>query len=95
LRWGDVGFCVVNPLDQRLLETAERLLGVTERETAASRKVWREHGNMLSAGVFFALGVHVETIRPSAGDVGLLVALGPGITCDAALLRWQGELNVC
>jgi alkylresorcinol/alkylpyrone synthase len=94
LRWGDVDFCMVNPLDPRLLDTAQRLLGVTERETAASRQVWREHGNMLSAGIFFSLGVHVETTRPSEGDVGLLVALGPGITCDATMLRWQGELNV-
>jgi len=94
LRWGDVAFCMVNPLDPRLLDSAQRQLGITERETAAPRKVWREHGNMLSAGILFALAAHVETTRPSEGDVGLLVALGPGITCDATMLRWQGELNV-
>ena len=44
-------------------------------------------GNLSSASVLFMLS-DVMAEGPSAGDTGLMLALGPGFACEMLMLRW-------
>ena len=43
---------------------------------------------MSSPTVLFVLNEVVRDGEPRAGDWGVMVALGPGMAAEAALLRW-------
>jgi len=89
-----LAFGLVNPSERRLAHAIADHLDFPPTAKAAADAVWREHGNTLAAGPVLMLRQLAESLTPADGDVGLLVALGPGITCDLLLLRWQGALPV-
>jgi len=43
---------------------------------------------MSSPTVMFVLDEVVRNGDPRAGDLGIMVALGPGMAAEVALLRW-------
>jgi alkylresorcinol/alkylpyrone synthase len=45
-------------------------------------------GNLSSASVLFVLGELLESGEARPGDVGLLMAMGPGFCAELVLLRW-------
>ena len=45
-------------------------------------------GNMSSASVLFVLRDTIDTRRPKAGELGLLLAMGPGFCSEIVLIRW-------
>ncbi len=53
-----------------------------------SRTALRNYGNMSSPTVMFVLDEVVRTGDPRPGDWGIMVALGPGMAAEVALLRW-------
>ena len=53
-----------------------------------SRAVLRNYGNMSSPTVMFVLDEVVSNGDPRPGDWGIMVALGPGMAAEVALLRW-------
>ena len=59
----------------------------------ASWRVLERYGNMSSASVFFVLKELQKTAPPAEGDLGLMMAFGPGLTCELVLLRWHGRLH--
>jgi len=46
------------------------------------------NGNMSSPTVMFVLEEVVRSGDPRPGDWGLMIALGPGMAAEVALLRW-------
>ena len=87
-----LGFLVVNPRNERLLAVLAHLLSIPESFLAPARQVWESRGNTLSVGPLYLLQVLQRTDPPRDGDLGLVVVLGPGVSCDLMLLRWQGEV---
>ena len=55
---------------------------------AYSRAVLRDYGNMSSPTILFVLDQIQRQGQPAPGDYGLLMAFGPGLTMEAALIRW-------
>lgn len=53
-----------------------------------SRAVMLNFGNMPSPTVMFVLDEVIRTGDPQSGDWGVMVALGPGMAAEAALVRW-------
>lgn len=45
-------------------------------------------GNLSSASVLFVLGELLDSREPKPGDLGLLVAMGPGFCSELVLLEW-------
>lgn len=87
----DLRFHVINPSDHRVLETVSSVLGISENGMRPAWAAWEQHGNTLSAGPLYVLDAVRRLAPPAPGDLGLAVAMGPGLTCDLLLLRWQGE----
>jgi alkylresorcinol/alkylpyrone synthase len=79
---------VFHPGGRRILEALEEVLEVTGGETAPSREVLRDYGNVSSATVLFVLDEWLNRRRPPAGSHGLLGAFGPGFSSELVVLRW-------
>jgi predicted naringenin-chalcone synthase len=88
LRRADIRHWVLHSAGQRVLERAQRDLGLSDADLAAPRAVLRRYGNMSSATVLFVLQEVLDRNRPAPGDWGAMLALGPGFAVEGALLRW-------
>lgn len=69
----------------------EAIGAALERDRSALERSWRslaEVGNLSSASVLFVLGDLLESGEAQPGDLGLLVAMGPGFCAELVLLRW-------
>jgi predicted naringenin-chalcone synthase len=84
----DVRFWVLHSAGRRVIENAQALLGLSDADVAYSREVLRRYGNLSSATVLFVLDAVLRSGRPRPGDVGLMMALGPGFAAEGAILRF-------
>jgi len=88
LRRDDIAHWILHSAGHRVLERAQRDLGLSEGALAAPRAVLRRFGNMSSATVLFVLEEVLRSQAPRPGAWGLMAALGPGFAAEGALLRW-------
>ena len=88
LRQEDVRFWVLHSAGRRVIENAQVLLGLSDADVAYSRDVLRRYGNLSSATVLFVLDAVLRSGRPRPGDIGLMMALGPGFAAEGAILRF-------
>jgi predicted naringenin-chalcone synthase len=84
----DVRFWVAHPGGRKVVDNVQKHLGLSDEELRFSKTVLRNYGNMSSATVLFVLDEVVRTGGPHPGDWGVMLALGPGMAAEAALLRW-------
>jgi predicted naringenin-chalcone synthase len=88
LRHEEVRFWVLHSAGRRVIENAQALLGLSDADVAHSRDVLRRYGNLSSATVLFVLDSVLRIGQPRQGDVGLMIALGPGFAAEGAVLRF-------
>ncbi len=74
---------------RKILEECQACLNLTDLQMTPSYDILLSNGNMLSASALFSLHRMLHTHHPQPGDLGLLVALGPGITAGAVLMTWD------
>jgi alkylresorcinol/alkylpyrone synthase len=70
-----------------VLEAFSRALELPDGALDASWRSLARAGNLSSAAVLHVLAEQLDV--HSAGTVGLLFALGPGVTSELVLLRWS------
>lgn len=83
-----IRFWVIHPGGRKVINDVQAYLGLTDQQTQFSRTVLRNYGNMSSPTVMFVLDEVVRNGDPHPGDWGVMVALGPGMAAEVALLRW-------
>ena len=83
LRLSDVGSWAIHPGGPRILEAAEQALGLSERDTAASREVFARYGNMSSPTVLFVVR---RLMEQGARRPCVCLGFGPGLVAEATLL---------
>ena len=88
LRRSDVRFWGIHPGGALILDYLERALELDPEALRFSRRVLREYGNLSSATVLFVLDEMRRSGEPRPGDLGVLMAFGPGLTFESCLLRW-------
>jgi predicted naringenin-chalcone synthase len=88
LTQSDVRFWVVHPGGRKVIDNVQNHFGLTEDQLRFSRTVLRNYGNMSSPTVMFVLDEIVRSGEPHAGDWGAMIALGPGMAAEVALLKW-------
>jgi alkylresorcinol/alkylpyrone synthase len=84
----DVRHWICHSGGPRVLEAFEQAL---ELPRAALQRTWDslgEVGNLSSASVLFVLRDLLESGEARPGDLGLLLAMGPGFCSELVLLRW-------
>lgn len=88
LSQSDIRFWVIHPGGRRVIDSVQKHLGLSDRDLQFSNSVLRNYGNMSSATVMFVLDEVMRNGNPSPGDWGVMMALGPGMAAEAALIRW-------
>jgi alkylresorcinol/alkylpyrone synthase len=74
----------------KVLRAFEEALELPEHALARSHRSLEQTGNLSSASVLFVLGelLDAEGEPPREGDLGLLLAMGPGFCSELVLLQW-------
>lgn len=82
----DIDHWICHPGGPKVLAALEESLGLGTRALRRSRELLEEVGNLSSASVLFVL----DRTWPDAGpgDLGLLLAMGPGFCAELVLLSW-------
>jgi predicted naringenin-chalcone synthase len=88
LSQSDIRFWVVHPGGRKVIDNVQKHFGISEDQLRFSRTVLRNYGNMSSPTVMFVLDEVARNGDPRPGDWGLMIALGPGMAAEVALLRW-------
>ena len=89
--WNDL-FWAVQPSGRAILDAVEAGLALECEKLAASRRVLREYGYMSGASMLFVLD---ELRRRPTGEVGFMLAIGPGISVETMVLRVAGARECC
>jgi alkylresorcinol/alkylpyrone synthase len=85
----DLDHWLVHPGGRRVLDAVEEGIGRGPAAVRDARAVLAELGNLSSASVLALLERFERLERARAGDLGLLVAFGPGFNAEHLLLEWE------
>jgi predicted naringenin-chalcone synthase len=77
----------IHPGGPRIIELAEKVLNLDSVQTAWSRKVLQEHGNMSSATLPHIWQQILQDKQISEGTLIVSIGAGPGLTLSGALFR--------
>lgn len=88
LEFSNIKHFVLHPGGKKVITAYEDALGLSHEQTALSRHVLQQYGNMSSATVLFVLNQFMNK-NINQGEYGIVVALGPGFSIELLLLRWQ------
>lgn len=83
----DIAHWILHPGGAKVIAAYETALTIDPERLAHTRAVLRTCGNMSSATIFFVLERYLQAHKPAAGEHALLAVLGPGFSCELALLR--------
>ncbi|SEF67469.1 type III polyketide synthase [Paenibacillus sp. UNC499MF] len=74
----------IHPGGKGIVDAVQQVYGLTEEQTAPSRQVLRDFGNLSSATIFFVLQQMRTELRTAGADTadGIALAFGPGITAE-------------
>jgi predicted naringenin-chalcone synthase len=84
----DIKHWGIHPGGSKILDFVQAQLGLSNKQMEASRAVLSDYGNMSSATILFVLDKLQRLAEPRAGEYGMLLGFGPGLTSEAILLRW-------
>jgi alkylresorcinol/alkylpyrone synthase len=79
---------VLHPGGAKVMATYRSAFGFDEQTLDHAREAMRQYGNQSSASVLFMLHDLVASDVPRSGDLGLMMALGPGFAAEMLTLRW-------
>ncbi len=88
LRKNDIRHWVIHSGGRKVIDAIKQEVGLSEEQLAHSRSVLRRFGNMSSPTVLFVLSETLERSEPRPGDYGVMLAMGPGLAVECALVRW-------
>jgi alkylresorcinol/alkylpyrone synthase len=86
--FSDLTWCAMHPAGPKVLKLVAEALDLGANQLAPSWKILKDYGNMSSASVLFVLDEIMQTARPKTGELGTIVAFGPGVSGEIVLGRW-------
>ena len=84
----NINHYVCHPGGPKVLEAMCEILELPEDALALSWKTLREIGNLSSSSVLLILQETIKERNPAPGDMGILMAMGPGFCSEWLLLEW-------
>jgi len=84
----DVDHWVIHSGGKKVIDAISENLGLSEHDVRHTRGVLRDHGNVSSGSVLFSMRRLLAEGVVREGDVGVMIAMGPGMSIETALLRW-------
>ena len=87
----DIRHWVMHPGGPRIVDKVGAAFGLSDAQLRPSRETLRDYGNCSSVTVLLVLRRLLAAAgpeRPRPGDHAIMIAFGPGLTTEAALLRF-------
>jgi len=84
----DITHWVAHTGGPKVLKAFEEALELPSAALARSWRSLREVGNLSSVSVLFVLSELLASGEARKGDLGLMMAMGPGFCAELVLLRW-------
>ncbi len=88
LEAGQIKHWILHSGGRKVIHRIQEDLGLSSDQVGHTRSILRNFGNMSSPTVLFVLKEVQEKENPNKGDYGVMLALGPGLSVESALLRW-------
>jgi len=86
----DLDYHLVHPGGRKILESYESAFALADDDLRFSRSVLSQRGNLSSASILAVLELALAEHRLDPIErEGVLVAIGPGLSLEMALLRWE------
>lgn len=83
----DITHWVLHPGGAKVVTAYESALAIDPERLRHTRDVLRDYGNMSSATVFFVMEQFMREREIKPGEYGVMAVLGPGFSCELALIR--------
>ena len=84
----DISWWICHTGGPKVIDAFRDALEITDNEVSLTRESLKKVGNLSSASVLFVLADTIEQRPAKPGDLGLLMAMGPGFCCEMVLLQW-------
>jgi alkylresorcinol/alkylpyrone synthase len=91
LEIADIDHFVFHPGGKKIIQQVEKLLRPFGKNVDASRTVLGSRGNLSSATVLYVLEKVIAVAKPAKGELGYMLAFGPGFSAQSLLLEWQAR----
>lgn len=78
-----------HPGGRAILDRLQADLDLSDAQMGPSRAALRDYGNASSPTCLLALQQLLAQEQPKSGDLGLIVAIGPGLSVGLVLVRWN------
>ncbi len=88
LRREEVDHWIIHSGGRKVIDSIRDEVGIPEAALHHSRCVLRNFGNMSSPTVLFVLDETMKKSPPAPGETGVMIAMGPGLAVEGAVLRW-------
>jgi len=79
---------MLHPGGRRIVEQARDALDLDDEDVAVSWQALAEHGNVGTPSIFYVLDATIRERRPEAGELGLAVTIGPGVSVGLMLVAF-------
>lgn len=86
----DISWWLFHPGGAKILSSLEETLSVSRAQTRWAWESLRDHGNMSSASILYALESFLEDKEYKAGDRVVMLGVGPGLTLQMNLFECCG-----
>jgi predicted naringenin-chalcone synthase len=84
----EIDHWMVHPGGRRIIECVQDALSLSREDVAVSWEALAEHGNIGTPSILYVLRSTMQTRRPRAGERGLMVTIGPGVSVGLMLLQF-------
>lgn len=85
----DIKHWVLHTGGGAVIDGAQKSLNLREDDVRHTRSVLRDYGNISSGSFIMSLERLHEEDKIEQDDLGVFIAMGPGATMEAALVRWD------
>ena len=79
---------LLHPGGRRIVEQGRDALELSDEDVAVSWSALADHGNVGTPSICYVLHSTIEQRRPSRGEHGLAVTIGPGVSVGLMLLQF-------
>ena len=79
---------MLHPGGRRIVEEARDALGLDDDDVAVSWRALADHGNVGTPSIFYVMDATIRERGPEAGELGLAVTIGPGVTVGLMLVAF-------
>jgi len=84
----DIDHWIIHSGGKKVIDAIQQNLGLSDRDTRHTRSILQDCGNVSSGSVFFSFQQLRREGAISEGDLGVVIAMGPGTSIETALVAW-------